>query len=124
MAEDAREQIRDELAGTQIGQGYYAMAVSVEEAAQMADALLARWPGIAAVISGEPSDEMADAEAERLRGGEPTEEEIEAGAREVWRYYVGSSLDGFDKHAYAYDREKSHDTARAVFRAAREARTT
>ena len=50
---DAREQIRDELAGFQIGAGYYATAVSVGEASEMADALLARWPGIAAVIAGE-----------------------------------------------------------------------
>ena len=57
-------------------------------------------------------------EIERLTG-EPTEDEVEVGAREIWRWFVGSSLDGFYRHAYAYDREKCMDASRAALRAAR-----
>ena len=41
----------------------------------------------------------------------PSREDV---AKVIWRWYVGESLDGFDKHAYAYDREKTLDTADAV----------
>ena len=58
------------------------------------------------------------AEIERLTG-EPTEGEVEVGAREIWRWFVGSNLDGFYRHAYAYDREKCMDACRAALRAAR-----
>ena len=58
------------------------------------------------------------AEIERLTG-EPTEDEVEVGAKEIWRWFVGSSLDGFYRHAYAYDREKCMDACRAALRAAR-----
>ena len=50
---------------------------------------------------------------------EPTEVEVERAARAVWRWFVGDSLGGFDKHVYAYDREKCMDAARAALRAAR-----
>lgn len=36
-----RERIRDELAGWTIGSGYYSMMVDVDEAGEMADAVLA-----------------------------------------------------------------------------------
>ena len=58
------------------------------------------------------------AEIERLTG-EPTEDEVEVGAKEIWRWFVGSSLEGFYRHAYAYDREKCMDACRAALRAAR-----
>ena len=38
-----REEVRDEIAGHPIGSGYYATAVGVDEAAEIADALLARF---------------------------------------------------------------------------------
>lgn len=41
MSESMRDLIRDELAGWHIGSGYYATAVSVEDARDMADAVLA-----------------------------------------------------------------------------------
>ena len=41
----------------------------------------------------------------------PSREDV---AKVIWRWYVGESLDGFDKHTYAYDREKTLDTADAV----------
>ncbi len=41
MSESMRDLIRDELAGWPIGSGYYATAVSVEDAREMADAVLA-----------------------------------------------------------------------------------
>ena len=50
---------------------------------------------------------------------EPTEAEVERAARAIWRWFVGDSLDGFDKHTYAYDREKCMDAARAALRDAR-----
>ena len=36
-----REQIRDELAGWTIGSGYYSTMVNVDEAGEMADAVIA-----------------------------------------------------------------------------------
>ena len=54
-----------------------------------------------------------------LLTAEPTDEEVERAARAIWRWFVGDSLDGFDKHAYAYDREKCMDAARAALRAVR-----
>ena len=38
-----REEVRDEVAGHPIGSGYYATTVGVDEAAEIADALLARF---------------------------------------------------------------------------------
>ena len=38
-----RDEVRDEIAGHLIGSGYYGTSVSVEEAAEIADALLARY---------------------------------------------------------------------------------
>ena len=38
-----REEVRDEIAGHPIGSGYYATSVGVDEAAEVADALLARF---------------------------------------------------------------------------------
>lgn len=53
---------------------------------------------------------------------EPTEAEVEVGAKEIWRWFVGSNLEGFYRHAYAYDREKCMDACRAALKAAAEAR--
>ena len=47
---------------------------------------------------------------------------MESAAWKVWYWFVGSSLSGFDKSAYAYDREKCMDAARVALLAAREAR--
>ena len=47
-----------------------------------------------------------------------TDEMVERAARAVWRGYVGDSLAGYDKHAYAYDREKAEYVARAALEAA------
>ena len=38
-----RDEVRDEIAGHPIGSGYYGTSVSVEEAAEIADTLLARF---------------------------------------------------------------------------------
>ena len=38
-----REEVRDEIAGHPIGSGYYATSVGVDEASEIADALLARF---------------------------------------------------------------------------------
>lgn len=61
--------------------------------------------------------------AERLRAFrpsiEPSDEEVERAAKEIWRWFVGDSLDGFYRRTYAYDREKCMDAARAALRAAR-----
>ena len=38
-----RDEVRDEIAGHPIGSGYYATSVGVDEAAEIADALLARY---------------------------------------------------------------------------------
>ena len=38
-----RDEVRDEIAGHPIGSGYYATSVGVDEAAEIADALLARF---------------------------------------------------------------------------------
>lgn len=40
-----REAVRDEISGHPIGRGYYSTQVGVDEAGEIADAVLALWPG-------------------------------------------------------------------------------
>ena len=61
MTESMRDRLRDELAGRPIGSGYYATAVSVEDAQDMADAVLATFPVLAGV-----SESMVEAGARAL----------------------------------------------------------
>ena len=65
MSESMRDRLRDELAGWPIGSGYYSTTVSVEDARDMADALLAAFPWLA---------------------DKPSEAEVEAGARALFEY--------------------------------------
>lgn len=46
-----------------------------------------------------------------------SDESVEQVALAIWRGYVGDSLSGWDKHAYAYDREKAEYVARAALSA-------
>ena len=48
----------------------------------------------------------------------PSDARVEAAARVIWRWYVGENLDGFDKHAYIYDREKAMGAALEALKAA------
>lgn len=43
---------------------------------------------------------------------------VEAGAKEVWRWYVGSNLDGLNKRVYTYNRLKATEAAQAAIEAA------
>lgn len=43
---------------------------------------------------------------------------VEAGAKEVWRWYVGSNLDGLNERVYTYNRLKATEAAQAVIEAA------
>ena len=45
-------------------------------------------------------------------------EQVEQAAKAIWFYFVGSNLEGFDRPAYAYDREKCMEAATTAFRAA------
>ena len=49
----------------------------------------------------------------------PDDAVIEAMAKAIWRGYVGDSLSGYDKHTFAYDREKAEYVARAAYAALR-----
>ena len=48
----------------------------------------------------------------------PSDARVEAAARVIWRWYVGENLDGFDKHAYIYDREKAMGATLEALKAA------
>ena len=61
MTESMRDRLRDELAGWPIGSGYYSTTVSVEDAQDMADAILATFPWLAGV-----SESMVEAGARAL----------------------------------------------------------
>ena len=78
MSESMRDRIRDELAGWVIGSGYYATAVSVEDARDMADAVLA-------VLAYPPADVIEQAAIELFRdswGDRPSA--VKAGVRWNW----------------------------------------
>lgn len=55
---DLREQIRDEIAGRPVGNGYYGSTISVEEAAEIADAVLK--------VLADPPDDVIERAAEAI----------------------------------------------------------
>ena len=60
--DEEREAVRDELAHTTIGAGYYSTAVSIDEARDMADEVLAALaPHVAALVRAERAAALRDA---------------------------------------------------------------
>lgn len=100
MSEPMRDRLRDELAGWPIGSGYYSTTVSVEDARDMADALLAAFPWLA---------------------DEPSGGEVEAGARALFEHDCPTAS---REPAAAWVRARYEMDARVVLSAAREARMT
>ena len=108
--DEAREAVRDELAHTTIGAGYYSTAVGIDEARDMADEVLAALaPHVAALVRAERAAALREvaagfrenAEKMRARGGYAAEssaprhqmcdEVADVLENEAWRIERGGS---------------------------------